>query len=82
MAEILVNLRAMGIPARLVLAGVFVPAAEEEEFRTQAVSAAEWIEYIGWKPFDAVPEMLAQADLGLAILLPEPRYVAAIRRNR
>lgn len=77
MADILKELRSMGIPARLLLLGAFIPAQEEEDFHQYAMNITEWIEFMGWVNFESIPHVLSKADVGLAILTSEPRYVAA-----
>jgi glycosyltransferase involved in cell wall biosynthesis len=77
-AEILGGLRQRQIPARLCLAGVFTPAEEEKAFWEAAGDLRSIIDYKGWVTYDHVPELIRSADLGLALLMPEPRYVAAL----
>lgn len=77
-AGILRQLLQLGIPARLTLAGAFTPAAEETAFRSQAADLIEHVDIQGWVDFKDMPQALRQADVGLALLLPEPRYVAAL----
>jgi glycosyltransferase involved in cell wall biosynthesis len=67
-----------GIPVRLMLAGVFTPQSEEQIFDDHAQGLQEYIDKTGWVPYEKVPELLAQADVGLAILQPEPRYIHAL----
>ncbi len=76
--DLLRSLRAAGIPARLSLAGVFTPAEEELRFRAAARGLEAWIEVLGWLPYERIPAALCSADIGLALLQPEPRYVAAL----
>jgi glycosyltransferase involved in cell wall biosynthesis len=71
-------LRERGIPARLVLAGVFTPAAEETSLRKAIEGMEEFVDLPGWVPFYEMGSLLHSADIGLAVLLPEPRYVAAL----
>ncbi len=80
-AGILRQLLRLGIPARLTLAGVFTPAAEETTFRSHAADLMEHVDIQGWVDFKDMPQALRQADVGLALLLPEPRYVAALPVN-
>jgi glycosyltransferase involved in cell wall biosynthesis len=77
-AEILGQLRQRDIPARLCLAGVFTPADEENAFWEAIGDLRAWVDFKGWVGYDQVPELLRSADAGLAILMPEPRYVAAL----
>jgi glycosyltransferase involved in cell wall biosynthesis len=76
--DILRQLREIGIPARLHLAGVFTPAGEESKYKDHAFGLEDFISYYGWFSYERVPELLYDADLGLAILCPEPRYIAAL----
>jgi glycosyltransferase involved in cell wall biosynthesis len=76
--EILEGLRRREIPARLCLAGVFTPAEEEKAFWEAAGELRSAIDYKGWVRYDQIPELIRSADLGLALLMPEPRYVAAL----
>lgn len=76
--EILRTLLALQIPARLHLAGSFTPAAEKLAFDHQSAGLEAHIELHGWVTYDQVPALLAEADVGLSILMPEPRYVAAL----
>ncbi|HSB66498.1 MAG TPA: glycosyltransferase family 4 protein [Anaerolineales bacterium] len=76
--DLLRKLIAIGVPAKLILAGSFLPESEKATFfeYTQEIIAA--IDYLGWVPYEKISEIYHRADIGLAILLPEPRYVAAI----
>lgn len=76
--EILRCLIQLGLPARLTLAGVFTPASEEETLRKQSLDVADRISLAGWIPYSQMPALLETADIGLAILQPEPRYAAAL----
>ena len=71
-------LRQRGLPARLLLAGAFTPASEAERMRQHAAGLETWLDVVGWVPYDQMPRLLASADVGLALLHPEPRYVAAL----
>jgi glycosyltransferase involved in cell wall biosynthesis len=75
--DLLMKLLEKGISARLVLAGAFVPESEKNIFFASAQEIAGVIEHLGWIPYEEISKIYHQADLGLAILLPEPRYVAA-----
>ncbi len=77
-AEVLRRLREQGIPARLRLAGVFTPANEEQHFRERCQGLEDAVEFIGWVHYGQIATLLRSADVGLAILQPEPRYVAAL----
>lgn len=76
-ADMIRNLLYKDIPVRLLLAGVFTPESERERFNVYAQSIKNSVEYMGWIPYDRMSSIYRVADIGLAILLPEPRYVAA-----
>jgi hypothetical protein len=76
--DIIRMLREAGIPARLTLAGAFLPETELEIFQQASQDILQWITILGWVPYPEMPAVLRKADIGLVILLPEPRYVAAI----
>ena len=66
------------IPAQLHLAGVFTPASEKTFFDQRAIGLEEFIHIHGWVQYNKVPDLMTGADLGMVILQPEPRYVAAL----
>jgi glycosyltransferase involved in cell wall biosynthesis len=76
-ADMLSMLLQKEIPVRLLLAGVFTPESEHERFNVYAHSIINSVEFIGWIPYEQMSSVYREADIGLAILLPEPRYVAA-----
>lgn len=76
--ELLRELLVRGVPAQLHLAGVMTPQAEVEIFAANLPDLEDHVTQHGWITYDHLPELLAQADIGLSILLPEPRYVAAL----
>jgi glycosyltransferase involved in cell wall biosynthesis len=76
--EILRLLRNAGIPARLILAGVFTPSGEADWFEQESKPLSNWIKVTGWIPYEHVSALLAQADVGLCLLQSETRYVAAL----
>ncbi len=76
--DLLRTLRQRGIPARLVLAGAFIPAKEEERFSLAGSDMQDWITRLGWVPYQEMQGVLRRVDIGLAILLPEPRFIAAL----
>jgi glycosyltransferase involved in cell wall biosynthesis len=76
-SAILRKLLEVGIPTRLKLAGTFTPENEQEIFFENAKDVKDFIDYLGWTPYEKISENYHSADIGLAILLPEPRYVAA-----
>ena len=55
--DILRNLRSLGVPAKLVLAGVFTPASEEQALR-KYMAGHDMIELPGWIPYSHMPEIL------------------------
>lgn len=77
-ARLLWHLLDRGIPVRLHLAGSFIPEGERETFIQQIGGLEDNIKDHGWVAYDQLPELLRIADIGLAILLPEPRYIAAL----
>jgi glycosyltransferase involved in cell wall biosynthesis len=72
------SLQEQGIPARLLLTGVFTPASEQVKFNVYAKSVINSISFLGWIPYERMANVYQEADIGLAIFLPEPRYVAAV----
>jgi glycosyltransferase involved in cell wall biosynthesis len=76
--DILRELLAAGIPSRLHLAGVYTPISEKDLFMESSRGVRGAIIDYGWVSFDKVPELLCQADVGLVLLQPEPRYIAAL----
>ena len=76
--EMLRNLLQENIPAQLILIGVFVPSGDEQIMRQHAIGLEEFIKFHNWVPYDEIPEYLRQADIGLGILAPIARYVAAV----
>ena len=66
------------IPARLILAGVYTPIADRQVFYDYAKGFESYISDLGWIPYDQMSHTYLNADVGLAILHPEPRYVAAV----
>jgi glycosyltransferase involved in cell wall biosynthesis len=71
-------LRRLTVPARLCLAGVFTPADEEQIFRKHVKGLEKYVEMAGWLQYDQLAEFLLSADVGLVLLQPLPRYVAAV----
>ncbi len=76
--QILRHLKKFGIPARLFLAGVFVPASDEEHFYSKINGLEDEIELLGWVPYEQMPSVLGGKDVGLVILEPVPRYINAV----
>jgi glycosyltransferase involved in cell wall biosynthesis len=76
--ELLQALIERGVPARLHLAGVFTPQSEMDAFNQKTVGLENSVIQHGWTTYDQLPQLLLQADVGLSILLPEPRYVAGL----
>ncbi len=56
--DILRNLQSLGVPAKLVLAGVFTPASEEQALRRHMARHETSIELPGWIPYSHMPEIL------------------------
>ncbi len=76
--RLLRTLLQLGVPAELKLVGLFVPAAEEQAFWQEAQGLEQHIQALGWIPFEQVADILRTGDVGLAVLSPEPRYVASV----
>ncbi len=76
--DLLRRLREKGIPARLRLVGVFTSQEEEEHVRQYCQELGEALDIIYWIHYKKVFALLREADIGLVILQPEPRYVAAL----
>ena len=66
------------IPTRLILAGVFTPVEEEKHFWEIARRCKSYVKFHKWIQYDHIHEILQEGDVGLALLQPEPRYIATI----
>ena len=66
------------IPARLVIAGVFTPTQEEGLFWERASGIEGNINFINWVHYDNILGVMRTGDVGLSILQPSPRYIAAV----
>jgi len=76
--ELLRYLIGINIPTRLLFAGVFTPAIEEQFVNQQAKDVENSIDYLGWIPYQQIQDIYRSADIGLCILQPQPRYIAAV----
>src|SRR4030042_4934339 len=76
--DILRCLRDLKIPARLIYAGVITPPIEEQLIYDYMQGMKDYIDYLGWIPYNQMHEIYRLADIGLTILQPEPRYISAI----
>jgi glycosyltransferase involved in cell wall biosynthesis len=76
-ADMVRKLQEKGIPTQLFLAGVFIPESEKTSFYGYAKDISNSVKYLGWISYDQISEVYHNADIGLAVLMPEPRYVAA-----
>lgn len=76
--ELLRRLREAGIPARLVLAGVFTPPSEEAALRTALAGLEAAVDFHGWLSYADVAPLLQSCDIGLCILDPLERYIRAL----
>jgi glycosyltransferase involved in cell wall biosynthesis len=77
-ADMVQILQEKSIPTRLLLAGTFTPESEKNKFFDYAKVIISSITYLGWVTYEDLSHTYHEADIGLAILSPEPRYVAAI----
>jgi glycosyltransferase involved in cell wall biosynthesis len=75
--DILRYLRNWSIPARLILAGTHTPVSEEQIINKYSYDLQNYIEYLGWISYEKISDVYQKADVGLSILLPEPRYILA-----
>lgn len=78
-SELLHLLRQAGIPANLILVGAFTPSSEEVLFRRSVLGLEKYVNSMGWIEYDQISDILQSADVGLSILTPVPRYVAALQ---
>lgn len=76
--ELMRELLERGVPAHLHLAGMMTPQSEVEIFAASLPGLEDHVTQHGWITYQHLPGLFAQADIGLSILLPEPRYVAAL----
>ncbi len=76
--DILNHLLDLNIPARLVFAGAITPSTDERSIHQHALGLEKYIEYTGWIPYHQMQDIYHSADVGLSILQPLPRYVAAL----
>lgn len=76
--DILRLLKERGVPAKLKLAGSFIPADEENLFRQNIHALETCVDLMGWVRYENIPFLLQSADLGLVILTPIPRYINAL----
>ena len=76
--NLLRTLKNRGIPARLGLVGIFIPDHEAEIFWQEAQGLGDEIKFLGWIEYEKIGKVLESADVGLTILMPEPRYIAAL----
>jgi glycosyltransferase involved in cell wall biosynthesis len=76
--ELLRDLIGLNIPTRLLFAGIFTPAIEEELIIQHSNNIENSIDYLGWIPYQQMQAIYRSADIGLCILQPEPRYIAAV----
>jgi glycosyltransferase involved in cell wall biosynthesis len=76
--DLLRQVKRAGLPARLILAGVFTPPAEEDLLRASLAGIEDAVEIFGWLPYEQVPALLQTCDIGLCILNPEERYIRAL----
>jgi glycosyltransferase involved in cell wall biosynthesis len=76
--DILNFLLDLNIPARLVFAGAITPATDEKLIFQHALGLENFIVFTGWIPYNQMQDIYHSADIGLSILQPLPRYVAAL----
>jgi glycosyltransferase involved in cell wall biosynthesis len=76
--DLLRQARRAGLPARLILAGIFTPPEEEDRLRASLAGVEDAVEITGWLPYDQIPALLQSCDIGLCILSPEERYIKAL----
>ncbi len=76
--DILRCLRDFDIPARLKFAGVITPTSQEHLIKQHMGGVEKYIENLGWIPYQQIQDVYHSADIGLTILQPESRYIAAL----
>jgi glycosyltransferase involved in cell wall biosynthesis len=76
--DILRCLRNLGVPARLIFAGVITPTSQEHLIKQHMGGVEKYIENLGWIPYQQIQDVYHSADIGLTILQPESRYIAAL----
>ncbi|WP_144478082.1 glycosyltransferase family 4 protein [Cytobacillus oceanisediminis] len=64
------------VPCTFVLAGSFAPPALENEVRS--MDGFKYTDFKGFLDRDGVKKTLAEADMGLVLLHPEPRFVVSL----
>jgi glycosyltransferase involved in cell wall biosynthesis len=64
------------VPCTFVLAGSFAPPALEDEVRS--MDGFKYTDFKGFLDRDGVKKTLAEADMGLVLLHPEPRFVVSL----
>jgi glycosyltransferase involved in cell wall biosynthesis len=60
---------------KLVIAGMFVPAEYDNELAQE--DGWDAVEFVGWKNREDMRILLANADIGIALMHPVENYVAA-----
>jgi glycosyltransferase involved in cell wall biosynthesis len=60
---------------KLVIAGMFVPAEYDNELAQE--DGWDAVEFVGWKNREDMRTLLANADIGIALMHPVENYVAA-----
>ncbi len=63
------------VPVRLVLAGRFWPREYESDL--SRVPGWDRVTYVGWQDRAGIDRLIAGADIGMVVLLPEPNYLEA-----
>jgi len=76
--DILNFLLDLNIPARLIFVGAITPAKDEKPIHQHALGLEKFIVYTGWIPYNQMQEIYHSADIGLSILQPLPRFIAAL----
>jgi glycosyltransferase involved in cell wall biosynthesis len=76
--ELLRRIRAAGIPARLILAGVFSPPSEQATFQASIAGMEGALDVLGWLSYEEIPSLLQSCDIGLCVLHPVERYIKAL----
>lgn len=64
------------VPCTFVLAGSFAPASLEEEVRN--MTGFKYTDFKGFLDRTGVKEALTEADMGLVLLHPEPRFIVSL----